>query len=184
MTPLSSTHAPLLALFAAGALLAGCDDGGPTAPDSAVPLNSTEAAATDGSALATLRRASAGYHDVNAAIADGFILLHGCEVRPGEGAVGVLYVHLDRFLDGVVDPASPDGLLYEEKPNGKLRLAGVELAVPAAAWAGGGPPAFLGVPFQTEEEFGALGLHIWLWKANPQGMFAQAHPGISCGAEP
>lgn len=183
MSPISCTHRPFHVALAAAALLAGCTDGGPTAPDAAVRAVSLESQATEGSALATLRRATARYHDVNTAIADGFILLHGCETRPGEGAVGVLYVHLDRFLDGVIDPASPDGLLYEETPNGKLRLTGVELAIPAAMWAGADPPAFLGVTFQAEEEFGALGLHIWLWKQNPQGMFAQAHPGISCGAE-
>jgi len=135
-------------------------------------------------ALVTLRIMTARYNNVDAAIKDGFILLHGCETRPGEGAVGVLYVHLDRFMDGIIDPTKPDGLLYAPDRNGKLSLAGVELAVPASGWNSPKPPQFLGVPFQTEEEFDAYGLHIWVWKYNPDGLFAQAHPAIACEAEP
>ena len=154
----------------------------PLEPPQPVPLL-TQKTATENRALATLRRATARYHELEAAIADGFVLLHECEVRPGEGAVGILYVHLDRYLDGIIDPGAPDGLLYAPRRNGKPQLAGVELALPAEMWSSPQPPTFLGVPFQSEEEFGALGLHIWLWRHNPDGLFAQAHPGITCAGE-
>ncbi|HEY0672900.1 MAG TPA: hypothetical protein VGD27_11560 [Longimicrobiales bacterium] len=163
------------------ALLAACTDQGPLEP-AASPQFSQQAAA-ENRALATLRSGTARYHDVDAAIADGFILLHGCEVRPGEGAVGVLYVHLDRYLDGVIDPASPDGLLYAPGPNGALQLTGVELALPISMWSAAQPPEFLGATFQTEDEFAAYGLHIWVWRHNANGMFAQSHAGVSCGEE-
>lgn len=173
---------PVTAL-AAAALLVACGDGAPLAPESALRPMMAEAMAAENQALATLRLTTARYHDVDAAMADGFILLHGCEVRPGEGAVGILYVHMDRFLDGIIDPASPDGLLYELDESGELRLTGVELALPMALWTSPDPPEFLGVPFQAEDEFAAFGLHIWLWKHNPDGLFAPAHPGIACEAE-
>lgn len=166
----------------AGTLAAGCDREGPTARE-APDGPAMQVVAEQNRALARLRAATARYHNIDAAIADGFILLHDCEVRPGEGAVGILYIHLGRYLDGVIDPASPDGLLYEVAPGGRLRLTAAELALPVAMWGAAEPPSFLGVPFQLEEEFGAFGLHIWLWKHNPLGMFAQAHPGISCSAE-
>lgn len=178
------THAQanrIFALIVAAALLASCTDHSPLDP-AAFPQYSKQSA--DGNrALATLRSVTARYHDVNIAIADGFILLHGCEVRPGEGAVGVLYVHLDRYLDGVIDPAAPDGLLYAPGPNGALQLTGVELALPISMWSAPQPPEFLGATFQTEDEFAAYGLHIWVWRHNASGMFAQSHPGVACGDE-
>lgn len=179
-----SAHTPgrPLALLAAAALFAACEEPAPVAPDlEFAPLE--QRAAEDNAALATLRRATARYHDLDAAVADGFVFLHGCEVRPDEGPAGILYVHLDRLLDGAIDPALPDGLLYAPSRNGKPKLAGVELAVFQSQWAGQDPPEFLGTSFQTEEEFGAFGLHIWVWSHNPEGMFAQAHPGIECGPE-
>jgi hypothetical protein len=175
--------APALTLCAAVVLLTACDAAGPAAPANDLRRDAA-AERMEGHEIARLRRATVRYHDVNAAIADGFVLLHGCEVRPGEGAVGILYVHLERFMDGVIDPDAPDGLLYEVGRNGSLRLTGTELAVPRATWPSAEPPEFLGVEFQVEEEFDAYGLHIWIWKRNPEGMFAQANPRISCGAEP
>jgi hypothetical protein len=161
------------------ALIAACGDGTTMAPEPMTPQMS----AAENRALATLRRATARYHDVDAAIDDGFILLHGCEVRPGEGAVGILYVHLDRYLDGRIDPSLPDGLLYAPSRSGKPTLTGVELAIPKGMWPSAQPPQFLGVPFQEEDEFDAFGLHIWVWSHNPDGMFAQAHPRVECGEE-
>lgn len=179
-------------LLAAAAVLTGCDDRlvGPAAePQDALATSATSrglpadrlgSSADQQRTLATLRRVTARYHDLDAAIADGFILLHECEVRPGEGAVGLLYVHLGRYVDGILDPAYPDGLLYAPTAHGKPQLAGVELALPAAMWTAAEPPSFLGVPLQPEEEFGAFGLHVWVWRHNPAGMFAQAHPTIAC----
>jgi hypothetical protein len=156
--------------------LAACDDGRTLAPEPLIP----QASVAENQAFAALRPATARYHDVNAAIADGFILLHGCEVRPGEGAVGILYVHLGRYLDGVIDPLLPDGLLYAPSRNGKPKLTGVELAIPKDMWPSAEAPQFLGVQFQEEDEFDAFGLHIWVWSHNPNGMFAPAHPGVDC----
>lgn len=174
----TSTIPRYCAILIAAAQLVACHDRSPLEP--APSLQMAKHVADENQALATLRRVTARYHDLDAAIADGFILLHDCEVRPGEGAVGLLYVHLGRYLDGVIDPASPDGLLYAPGPNGKPVLAGVELALPTAMWSAPEPPEFLGTSFQTEDEFAAYGLHAWIWRDNPNGMFAQAHPRIAC----
>lgn len=158
----------LLVAVAAGAVLTACEQG-LTRPQS-----------DEQRTLAALRAATAAYHDLEAAMADDFILLHECEVRPGEGAVGILYVHMDRFLDGVLDADAPDGLLYAPGEGGQPQLVGVELAMPAATWTGAEPPEFLGRPLQFEEEFDAYGLHVWVWRDNPEGMYAQSHPGVVC----
>jgi hypothetical protein len=59
----------------------------------------------------------------------------------------------------------------------------VELAVPYALWTQPQEPRFLGASFQQEDEFGVFGLHVWLWRANPEGLFAESNPNVSCGAE-
>lgn len=132
-----------------------------------------------GQALAQLRRATAAYHDIEAALADDFVLLHGCEARPGEGQVGAVYIRPDRLGLGI-DPSRPQGLLYEPDADGRMRLLGAELAIPYPLWTDEEPPEFLGAQFQQEDEFGVWALHVWLWRHNPEGMFAQAHPGVDC----
>ena len=176
----------MFALAGASALLAACADRAPLAPTSVAALSQrvgAPAPAADQQALATLRRVTARYHDVDVAIADGFFLLHECESRPGEGPVGILYVHMDRLLDGVIDPALPDALLYEPSARGRPKLVGVELAVPYALWTAAQPPSFLGATFQREDEFGVYALHAWVWRQNPEGMFAEANPRVTCGAD-
>jgi len=176
----SIVRAALIGL--ACALGAACAADAPLSPDQ---LSSTRAAAPveENVALATLRRATARYHSLDAAVADGFVFLHGCEVRPEEGPVGIVYVHMQRLLDGRIDPSLPDGLIYEPRASGSPRLVGVELAVPYALWTQPQAPRFLGASFQQEDEFGVFGLHVWLWRDNPEGLFAESNPNVSCGAE-
>jgi len=187
------------ALMAAVVLLAGCGDRalGPgrqldrSAPGDLRPQDATPASlaylasltAEQHRAISTLRRVTARYHDVDAAIADEFVFLHPCEVRPGEGAVAALYIHPGHLLDGQIDPERPDALLYAPTRNGRLRLVGVELAVFYDDWPEAQPPHFLGVTFQREDEFQVFGLHVWVWQHNPNGLFAEANPHITCGTE-
>jgi hypothetical protein len=133
-------------------------------------------------ALATLRRVTAAYHDIQTAFDDGFVLLHPCEERPDEGPVGTVYVHMGRLLDGIIDPELPDALIYEPTDHGE-RLVGVEFAMPYALWNAAEPPEFLGNVFQPEDEFGVYALHVWVWRHNPEGMFAESNPHVTCGAD-
>ena len=166
--------------------LTACADRPPVAPETrfaAAARTVVDQPAIDNDALATLRRATARYHNLDAALADGFVFLHGCEVRSDEGPVGTVYVNMQRLLDGVIDPLLPDGLIYEPAKNGPPTLVAVELAVPYALWSGAQPPTFLGATFQREDEFGVFGLHVWLWRNNPNGMFDEVNPNVSCTAE-
>ena len=43
-------------------------------------------------------------------------------------------------------------------------------------------PSFLGHAFQDEPEFGVYALHAWVWLENPNGMFEETNPRITCGA--
>ena len=184
-TTLPQSLARQLAVAAAAACFAACADDAPLAPDrqSAIPAQAAALTAQENVALATLRRATARYHDLDAAIADGFVFLHGCESRPEEGPVGILYVHMGRLVDGIIDPATPDALIYEPSSNGRPKLVGVELAIPYPLWAGAESPEFLGASFQREDEFGVFGLHAWVWRSNPGGMFAESNPRVTCEGE-
>ena len=171
-----------LVIPVATALMAACASDAPLAPSRppAAPQLSKVSGGDAAALIATLQRATARYHNLDAAIADGFVFLHGCETRPEEGPVGTVYVHLGRLLDGIADPASPDALLYEPRANGRPRLVGVELAIPYPLWTQQDSPTLLGATFQREDEFGVYGLHVWVWRDNPEGLFAESNPRINC----
>ena len=180
------SHSLLRSLpLAAAALLAACADRAPVAPrqPTTSPRFAASAAAERERTIAAVRRATARYHDLNAALADGFVFLSGCETRGDEGPVGIMYVHMGRLMDGVLDPALPDALIYAPSRNGRPKLAAAELAVPYPLWTGSQPPALFGTEFQREDEFGVFGLHLWVWMNNSEGMFAETNPKVSCGAE-
>ena len=185
MTLLQSLGRPL-AFLGAFTVFAACADQAPVAPGRKTAASAqfeTIAPAEENTTLATLRNATARYHSLDTAIADGFVFLHGCEVREDGGPVGTVYVNTRRLLDGTIDPALPDGLIYERRVNESPRLVAVELAVPFSLWTAPEPPSFLGATFQREDEFGVFGLHVWLWRNNPKGLFAETNPNVTCTEE-
>lgn len=180
-TPPRFSLRPTVFITAVATLLGACTDRTPAEPDAA-PVEHRQAGPQLERAIATMRRVTARYHDLEVAKKDSFVLLHECENRPGEGPVGIVYYNPGRLLDGRIDPASPDALIYEppRHERGRPKLVGVEFAVLDA---GQPTPSFFGHAFQREEEFGVYGLHAWIWRHNPEGMFAEANPKVSCGAD-
>jgi hypothetical protein len=128
---------------------------------------------------ATLRRVTARYHHIEVAKRDSFVLLHDCETRLNDEPVGTVYVNLSRLTDGVINPEKPDALIYEPSEKG-LKLVGVEFAIPFTLWTQPNPPQLLGTTFQREDEFGVFALHAWVWRRNPNGMFAETNPRVTC----
>ncbi len=135
-----------------------------------------------------VREATERFRDVNAAIAAGYVQFQGCVSGPEEGAMGVHYSNFALF-DGDVDVQHPEVLVYEPR-NGRLYLVAAEYVVPAGAW----DP--LHGPFEKPELMGHLfhfapgpnrygpdafyELHVWAWKNNPSGTFADWNPKVSC----
>ncbi len=120
--------------------------------------------------LADVRRVTARYHDVERARADGYEPGSGCV--PNMGFHYVLSIAADAEE---LDPAAPNNLVYAPQPGGALRLVAVEYASWTHATLFGhafDPPGPSGPPFHT--------LHVWVWQANPDGMFAPHNPNISC----
>lgn len=132
--------------------------------------------------LATFRQATARYHDVEEAIKDGFEKILPCTENPeGPGGLGVVYAKLDRF-DTVINLSKPEVLFYKPRKNGELQLVGGEPVVPIDQWdeIESNPPSLFGQEFHRNEEHGLYGLHMWVWKGNPEGVFAFWHPNVSC----
>jgi hypothetical protein len=173
-----SSTLPVTRLFTAAALfaLAACSDVGTTAPAQAPAYALT---AGENATLAELRSVTARYHNLNAALEDGFIPVGECEEDDGAGG-GIPYAHIGNLFDGVIDASRPDALLYEPGRDGRLRLVGVELAMPYDLWTSSDAPQFLGNTFRREDEMGVYGLHIWVWRHNPDGVFAWGNPNVSC----
>ena len=130
--------------------------------------------------------------------------------RPASlGAMGVHYFRPD--LLGIKGPPSPrvdgDGthtdfrkpgiLIYEPQADGSMRLVAVENLVFQKSWHGAGheqPPSFQGVPYDTMQDDPTTKIdeahmfephydrHVWVYRDNPSGMFAQFNPSVSCKA--
>ncbi len=131
-------------------------------------------------ALAAARAATAKYHDISEALADGFVQVSPCVAVPGLGAMGFHYANFARAGNPNLDPAEPETLLYIPDEDGDLRLVGLEYTrfgppTPPA-------PTLFGQEFRYDNNLGAYTLHVWAWRNNPSGMFAPFNPKLGCPA--
>jgi len=124
--------------------------------------------------LAAARAATAKYHDVDRAIADGYINVNDYE--PGEG----FHYVKPPLIDGTFSPDEPEVLLYAPVPNeNRLALVAVEYAVPLALTPTP-PPGFSGDAdvWRRNEEIGVWELTAWVWLHNSNGMFTHTNPRV------
>lgn len=137
--------------------------------------------------LAEVRQATAKYRDVAAAFADGYVRLSGCVAVPGLGGMGFHYGKLSLF-GAPIDLLQPALLLYASSGNG-LRLVAVEyfhVDADQDLATDDDRPSLFGQPFDGPMEGHEEGmprhydLHVWLWQANPSGIFAQFNPNVRC----
>ena len=125
------------------------------------------------------------------------------------GAMGIHFFRPD--LLGIKGPPNPrvdgDGthtdfrkpaiLIYEPQSDGSLKLVAVENLVFQKAWHAAGnkaKPSFHGVDYDTMQDDPATKIdeahmfephydrHVWLYRDNPNGMFSQYKPKVSCRA--
>lgn len=146
--------------------------------------------------VSALREATAPYHDIAAAKAAGYVTElpqteeYGggtCVVDvsvPSSGAMGIHLVdtRANGRLDGTLEPANPEALLYEKRKDGSYKLTGVEFIV-----AGGDRPKLHGQRF-ADTNLARYGdpatnvwtLHAWIWTPNPNGMFDPWNTRVRC----
>jgi len=123
------------------------------------------------------------------------------------GAMGVHYFRPD--LLGISSPPNPrvNGtgthtdftrpgiLIYEPQADGSMELVAVENLVFADAWHASGhdqPPSFHGVPYDNMRDDPQTAVdeahmfephydrHVWVFRENRSGVFAQFNPDVSC----
>jgi hypothetical protein len=142
-----------------------------------------------GAGLADVRRATAPYHQESRARRDGYVPAGACVELPGEGGMGVHYLNPRLAGDSEVDPRQPELLLYEPRPNGRMRLVGVEWFVADADQdlaTDDDRPSLLGRPFDGPMPGHEPGmpvhydLHAYVWRHNPNGVFAPWNPRVQC----
>lgn len=123
------------------------------------------------------------------------------------GAMGVHYFRPDML--GITAPPNPrvngNGthtdfrkpsiLIYEPQADGSLELVAVENLVFQRSWRATGraaPPSFHGVQYDTMQDDPKTSIdeahkfephydrHVWIYRTNPNGVFAQFNPNVSC----
>ena len=125
--------------------------------------------------LARARSATARYHDIAQAEADGYVNID--LYLSGEG------FHYVKFslIDATFDPEHPEVLLYAPvSGESRLELVGVEYLVPLSL-STNAPEGFTGDVDQwgrDTEGFGLWELNAWIWLHNPEGVFSHDNPRV------
>jgi hypothetical protein len=140
------------------------------------------------------RAATARFNSLNQAAKSSYGLppsgpLHECIASfvASEGAMGFHYIN-GALLDTVVDPTTPEALVYAEKANGELELVALEYVVFKEPWdaVNDHPPMLFGEMFMeilapNRYEIPAFyALHAWIWQDNPAGTFEAFNPDVTC----
>jgi hypothetical protein len=140
------------------------------------------AAAASSNPLAdNVRLANDRFKDVSAAVSEGYSPIP-CASGIEGGAMGIHYVNPGYLKDDAVDIARPEAVMYEPGPDGKMTLIAVEYITAK------GPAELDGHLFSFTNAPNRYGLgpfyelHVWAWKANPTGTYADMNPNVSCDA--
>jgi hypothetical protein len=149
------------------ALLAGCGN---------------DPSGTEGQDLATLRTLTAPYQSFDAGKAAGYNApFMGCFANDS-GAMGIHYQNTAIDLTATPSVSKPPFLMYEPQPDGTMKLVGVEY-VKAAPPTDPAPTLFdQHFTFNTGLQIWAL--HVWAWKSNPAGLYANWNPTVTCQFAP
>lgn len=136
----------------------------------------TAQAHTDG--LDDVREATAAYHSTSQAEADGY----GdpglpCFDSPSTNqGMGFHLVNGDLLNDGgQLSRTHPEALVYEMH-DGTLKLVAVEYIVKMSDSAEA--PTFLGQRMIPNDSLGLWTLHAWIWRKNPQSLFASYNANV------
>ena len=171
-------------MLAGLALVAGCSgDRSVTRPARIQPTVASEShtivspdVAQD---IATLRSVTAAFHDITVAAAAGWSTpITGC-MADVAGGMGYHYGNVG-LIDGAVRVDQPELLMYEPGKNGQMTLVGVEYIIPLSEWSSSAKPHLFGQDFHVNAQFQVWALHVWAWKENPNGIFADWNPRVSC----
>ena len=126
-----------------------------------------------------VRGANDRFKDVAVAVAEGYGPIP-CASGVDGGAMGVHYVNPNYLKDQVPDIKRPQAVMYEPMPDGKMALVAVEYITFK------GPASLEGQLFNFNGAPNRYGLdpfyelHVWAWKSNPRGPYADMNPDVTC----
>jgi hypothetical protein len=128
-----------------------------------------------------LRAATSKYHDLAAAEAAGYpSKMPMCIADSTMGGMGHHFVDRKLF-DEKLEIERPEMLIYAPSANGKVELVAVEYAVPyRAVPATEKPPRLFGQELKPYDQFNYWALHVWAWRRNAAGLFADWNPAVKC----
>ncbi len=148
----------------------------------AIVVAAGAAAASDGGnpLVERVRTANARFKDVGVAIAEGYTPI-ACASGVDGGAMGVHYVNARLLKEDAVDLAHPQAVMYEPQgSNNTMELIAVEYITSK------GPASLEGHLFNFTGSPNRYGLppfyelHVWAWRDNPRGPFADMNPAVTC----
>lgn len=128
-----------------------------------------------------VRALNARFADVKAATDAGYAPIP-CVSGIDGGAMGIHYVNGQLIEDGEIDIEKPEAVMYEPQADGSMQLVAVEYITTK------GPANLSGHLFSFTNSPNRYGLppfyelHVWAWRDNPTGTFADMNPTVSCDA--
>jgi hypothetical protein len=126
-----------------------------------------------------VREANDRFKDISVAVAEGYRPI-ACASGTDGGAMGIHYVNGKLLGAGAVDLSRPQAVMYEPMPDGRMTLVAVEYITTK------GPASLEGQLFNFTGAPNRYGLdpfyelHVWAWKQNPRGAFADMNPNVTC----
>lgn len=103
----------------------------------------------------------------------------GCFHDSAKGGMGLHYVS-DRLMDAALDSNAPEALVYELDSTGApAALVAHEYIVPVEAWKSTDPPMLLGQHLHRHATLPLWVLHVWLYRENRSGLFADFNPDVA-----
>ncbi len=153
-----------------------------------------KATAQENELVQTVRDATQRFKNVTsvAGPGEGYELGFGCVSGGDFGAMGMHYINMKLVNDNEIKAEEPEIILFEPTSNGGIRITGVDYLVDKAGWESNpdhkGPPELFGQLFHLFDSPNRFGLnpfytlHVWAWKDNPVGTFANWNPNVSCDA--
>jgi hypothetical protein len=172
---LSRTKTGLISMLAAAVLAAGPVPG--AAAGSAVQDDDdhdSRLTSQQRRLVETLRDVTEDYRSLHEAMEDGYKKVTGCVDKKGVGAMGFHYAK-NSLIDAKTDARKPEVLVYMPNKHGHYRLVAVEFLSTAKK-----RPSIAGLKFENGPFPGTFALHAWVWRDNPDGMFAAYNPDLKC----
>lgn len=133
------------------------------------------------------RENASKYYNIETALQEGYEQLFECTVdATGKRAMGVHFINTAYAGDGKLRLDQPDVLMYEPQQNGSMQLVAMEYIVFEKDLQGKSQPEFFGRKLTRKSAVGVhpvdpfFEIHLWNWRHNPAGLFADWNALASC----